>query len=831
MKKKFLPKPIEKKWQKEWEKKNIYSAKDFSKKKKYYTLVEFPYPSGEGLHTGHVRGYTAMDVIARKRRMEGYNVLYPIGWDAFGLPTENYAIKKGIHPSVVTKKNTDTFRRQLKALGFSFDWSREINTTDPQYYKWTQWIFLQLYAHGLAYKKKLYINWCPKDKIGLANEEVIDGACERCGTQVEQKEKEQWLLRITAYAEKLLAGLEKVDYTEAVKTQQKNWIGKSEGTLVQFPLITSQHQSLKDGIEIFTTRVDTIFGCTYVVVNPEHALLQTHRTDIQNWKEVVAYSAQAKHKSELQRNDTSKEKTGVQIQGVCAYNPASKKEIPIFVADYVLATYGTGAIMAVPAHDERDFQFAKKFHLPIIPVISVDAQTVPQDDELYTEEGYVINSGKFTGMKSEKAKEVITEFVHGKTQTQYHLRDWVFSRQHYWGEPIPLVFCAHCAQQIKEGTYTTKEFSQGELLNPGWIAIPEKDLPLTLPKVKKYEPTDSGESPLAAMGKWVNTTCPKCGGGAVRETDTMPNWAGSSWYFLRYLDTKNTKVCADSKKMKYWMPVDWYNGGMEHTTLHLLYSRFWNIFLHDIGAVPVAEPYKKRTSHGMILGEGGIKMSKSRGNVVNPDSVVQAYGADALRVYEMFMGPFTQSIAWDSGSIAGCSRFLNKVWDISLNKTVSRATPSRELLFKLHTTLKKVSEDIETMSFNTAISSLMIFVNSCHDEEAIPQKIWEQFLCVLAPFAPFITEELWSQLGHTKSIHTEAWPHYEEKYLRATTTCIVCQVNGKKRGLIDVPAESEKEAVLKIALENEGFAKYVKDKEVLKIIFVPDKIINLIIKE
>ncbi len=831
MKKKFLPKQIEKKWQKIWEEQNIYRAKDFSKKKKYYALVEFPYPSGEGLHTGHVRGYTAMDIIARKRRMEGHNVLYPIGWDAFGLPTENYAIKKGVHPSVVTKKNTDTFRRQLQALGFSFDWSREINTTDPNYYKWTQWIFLQLYAHGLAYKKRMSINWCPKDKIGLANEEVVDGACERCGTKVEQKEKEQWMLRITAYADKLLAGLENVDYIEAVKLQQKNWIGKSEGAVVMFPVVSAQGQSLKNGIEIFTTRIDTIFGCTYVVVNPDHPILQEYRAHIKNWDEVHAYSMQAKKKSELQRIDATKEKTGVLIQGLSAHNPASKKEVPIFVADYVLAAYGTGAIMAVPAHDERDFQFAKKFHLPILPVVSMDAQTAPQGGDLYTGMGYSINSGKFTGMESEKAKEALTHFVHGVPQTQYHLRDWVFSRQHYWGEPIPLVFCKQCEQKIITKSYRTKEFSQGEISNPGWIALREKDLPLTLPRVKKYEPTHTGESPLAGIEKWVRATCPKCGGEARRETDTMPNWAGSSWYFLRYADSKNTKTFADAKKLKYWTPVDWYNGGMEHTTLHLLYSRFWNIFLYDIGVVPVSEPYKKRTSHGMILGEGGIKMSKSRGNVVNPDSVVQAYGADALRIYEMFMGPFTQSIAWDPGSIAGCSRFLNKVWDISMHRIVPRVKQQSDIQYKLHTTIKKVHEDIETMSFNTAISSLMIFVNACYTQESISRDVWESFLCLLAPFAPFITEELWSQQGHTKSIHTEAWPQHEEKYLRAASVPLVCQINGKKRAVIEVPTGSEKEAVLKIARENEGFAKYVTDKEVLKIIFVPDKIINLIIKE
>ncbi|MFA7201564.1 MAG: leucine--tRNA ligase [Candidatus Paceibacterota bacterium] len=831
MKKKFLPKQIEKKWQKEWESKNIYSAKDFSKKKKYYTLVEFPYPSGDGLHTGHVRGYTAMDIIARKRRMEGYNVLYPIGWDAFGLPTENYAIQKGIHPSVVTKKNTDTFRRQLKALGFSFDWKREVNTTDPEYYKWTQWIFLQLYTHGLAYKKKMYINWCPKDKIGLANEEVVDGACERCGTKVEQKEKEQWLLRITAYADKLLAGLDTVDYIEAAKTQQKNWIGRSEGALVKFPIVTAQKKPLMDGVEVFTTRVDTIFGCTYLVVNPEHPILATHRAYIQNWDEIEAYSIQAKKKSELQRIDTSKEKTGVLIQGIHAHNLANKKEIPIFVSDYVLATYGTGAIMAVPAHDERDFQFAKKFNLPIVSVVSKDAQSRLDKEEMYTGEGFIINSGTFTGMTSKHAKSAIAKFVHGKSQTQYHLRDWVFSRQHYWGEPIPLVFCNACAERIQKGTHTENEFSKGELLNPGWIALSHKDVPVTLPRVRKYEPTHTGESPLAGIKKWVHTTCPKCGAPAFRETDTMPNWAGSSWYFLRYSDPKNKKACADYKKMKYWMSVDWYNGGMEHTTLHLLYSRFWNIFLHDIGVVPVSEPYKKRTSHGMILGEGGIKMSKSRGNVVNPDSVVQIYGADALRVYEMFMGPFTQSIAWDAGSIAGCSRFLNKVWDISTQKIVSRGTPTDTLLLQLHTTIKKVSEDIETMSFNTAISSLMIFINTCYGLDQIPQKVWEQFLRILAPFAPFITEELWSQLGHTKSIHTEPWPSFEKKYLQSTVTSLVCQVNGKKRAVIEIPTGTEKEAAMKIALQNDSFCKYVQGKEVLRSIFVPDKIINIIVKE
>ncbi len=834
---KYLPKQIEKKWQKAWEEKNIYSAKNFSQKKKYYALVEFPYPSGDGLHTGHVRGYTAMDIIARKRRMEGHNVLYPIGWDAFGLPTENYAIQKGLHPTVITKKNTDTFRRQLKSLGFSFDWNREINTTDPQYYRWTQWIFLQLYAHGLAYKQKMFINWCPKDKIGLANEEVVDGACERCGTKVEQREKDQWMLRITAYAEKLLKGLDAVDYIEAIKLQQKNWIGKSEGTRIEFPIhyVAGSSQSPENiganSIEIFTTRVDTIFGCTYVVVNPKHPILDANRALIKNWNAVELYRAQAEKKAGAQRREIEKEKTGVKIEGVCVINPATKKEIPLFVSDYVLAEYGTGAIMAVPAHDERDFSFAKKFNLPIIPVITAHAESTPNADEVYTGEGLVINSGKFIGMESEKAKKVIADFVHGESEVHYHLRDWVFSRQHYWGEPIPLVFCKQCEQRIKGGTFKKGIFSKGELSNPGWIALKDKQLPLELPKVKKYQPTDTGESPLAAMNAWTKTVCPVCKGEAVRETDTMPNWAGSSWYFLRYIDPQNKKALADGKKMKYWMNVDWYNGGMEHTTLHVLYSRFWNNFLYDIGVSPVAEPYKKRTSHGMILGEGGIKMSKSRGNVVNPDGVVQAYGADALRVYEMFMGPFDQSIAWDPGSIAGCSRFLNKVWDISMNKVSARTSASEDLKYKINTTIKKVSEDIESMSFNTAVSTLMIFVNTCYALEEIPKNVWEQCIKLLAPFAPFITEELWHQLGHKKSIHIDMWPRFDEKHLRSAMTPLVCQINGKKRAVVEIPAGTEKEGALKLALQDRGFATYAKDKEVIKIIFVPDKIINLIIKD
>jgi len=818
----FNHQKIEKKWQKIWEKKKIYNAKDFSKKPKFYGLIEFPYPSGKGMHMGHLRSNTAMDIICRKRRMEGYNVLYPMGWDAFGLPTENYAVKAGIHPKIVTKQNTDTFRKQLKSFGFSFDWSREINTTDPKYYKWTQWIFLQLYKHGLAYKKKMPINWCPSCKIGLANEEVIGGACERCGTQTTEKEKEQWLLRITKYADRLLEDLKKVDYSERIKVQQANWIGKSEGAEIEFRI-----QNLEFRIKAFTTRPDTLFGATYLVLAPEHELIANCKLLIANWKEVENYIKKAKNKSEEERLTEVKEKTGIEIKGIKAINPVNKKEIPIFVADYVLGSYGTGAIMAVPAHDQRDFDFAKKFKLPVIKVINPVLMSVANPATkanaaiselaiagLWEGEGEMMNSGKFNGMNSEKAKWEIMKFAGGKKETQYHLRDWIFSRQHYWGEPIPIVFCDKC----------------------GEAPVPEKDLPVKLPEVKNYKPTDTGESPLAAIKNWVNVKCPKCGGSAKRETDTMPNWAGSSWYYLAYAmfgnrksKIKNQKYVWDKKRLKYWTPVDWYNGGMEHTTLHLLYSRFWNKFLFDIGAAPVSEPYKKRTSHGMILGKGGEKMSKSRGNVVEPDSLIKQFGADNVRLYEMFMGPFDQAITWDHNGIAGTTRFISRVLGINENRNFKRGAKNPKLARLISQTVKKVGEDIEKMNFNTAVASLMIFVNEANGEKEIPLEIWEKFLKITAPFAPHISEELWHLLGHKKSIHLEKWPKYDPELIKEENFELIVQINGKVRDKISVSTGISQKEAENIAFTSEKVKMWLKEGKIRKVIFVPNKLINVVV--
>jgi len=818
----FNHQKIEKKWQKIWEKKKIYNAKDFSKKPKFYGLIEFPYPSGKGMHMGHLRSNTAMDIICRKRRMEGYNVLYPMGWDAFGLPTENYAVKAGIHPKIVTKQNTDTFRKQLKSFGFSFDWSREINTTDPKYYKWTQWIFLQLYKHGLAYKKKMPINWCPSCKIGLANEEVIGGACERCGTQTTEKEKEQWLLRITKYADRLLEDLKKVDYSERIKVQQANWIGKSEGAEIEFRI-----QNLEFRIKAFTTRPDTLFGATYLVLAPEHELIANCKLLIANWKEVENYIKKAKNKSEEERLTEVKKKTGIEIKGIKAINPVNKKEIPIFVADYVLGSYGTGAIMAVPAHDQRDFDFAKKFKLPVIKVINPVLMSVANPATkanaaiselaiagLWEGEGEMMNSGKFNGMNSEKAKWEIMKFAGGKKETQYHLRDWIFSRQHYWGEPIPIVFCDKC----------------------GEAPVPEKDLPVKLPEVKNYKPTDTGESPLAAIKNWVNVKCPKCGGSAKRETDTMPNWAGSSWYYLAYAmfgnrksKIKNQKYVWDKKRLKYWTPVDWYNGGMEHTTLHLLYSRFWNKFLFDIGAAPVSEPYKKRTSHGMILGKGGEKMSKSRGNVVEPDSLIKQFGADNIRLYEMFMGPFDQAITWDHNGIAGTTRFISRVLGINENRNFKRGAKNPKLARLISQTVKKVGEDIEKMNFNTAVASLMIFVNEANGEKEIPLEIWEKFLKITAPFAPHISEELWHLLGHKKSIHLEKWPKYDPELIKEENFELIVQINGKVRDKISVSTGISQKEAENIAFTSEKVKMWLKEGKIRKVIFVPNKLINVVV--
>ena len=792
-------KKIEKKWQKEWETKKIYKAKDFDKKKKWYSLVEFPYPSGQGLHVGHVRSYTALDVLSRKRRMEGYNVLYPIGWDAFGLPTENYAVKTGIHPIKVTKQNTDTFRRQLKAMGFSFDWDREINTTDPEYYKWTQWIFLQFFKKGLAYKTATKINWCPSCKIGLANEEVVAGACERCGTKVEEKEKEQWMLKITAYADKLLKGLDSIDYLPEIKRQQENWIGRSEGAEIEFQISNSDFR-----LKVFTTRPDTLHGATYMVVSPEHELISNFQNKISNIKDVLKYADQAKKKTEEERIE-NKEKTGVELKGIKAINPVNNKEIPIFVADYVLSGYGTGAIMAVPAHDSRDFEFAKKFNLPIIVVISKgDGKEVLA--EAYEGDGKLVNSGSCNGMTVDVAKNEVIKKVNGKKKVQYHLRDWVFSRQRYWGEPIPVVKCEKC----------------------GYVAVPEKELPVTLPNIKDYKPRDDGESPLASVTKWVNTKCPKCKGFAKRETDVMPNWAGSSWYFLRYIDPRNKKSFADLKKTKYWTPVDWYNGGMEHVTLHLLYSRFWNQFLFDLGFVPTSEPYKKRTAHGMVLGEGGVKMSKSRGNVINPDDVIKAYGADTLRLYEMFMGPFNQSIAWDSKSIEGVWRFLNRVWVIGQEKKFGTKC-DQKIEQTIEKTVKKVGEDIEKMAYNTAISSMMICINECQTAESISRKEWEKFLKLFAPFAPHTAEELWYKLGNKKTIHCSVWPEFDAKKIIEETFILVIQVNGKTRATIEMNRGVGEATAKEQALQQESISRFIGGATIKKVIFVPNRLINFVI--
>ncbi len=958
---------IEKRWQAEWESSGIYNTK--GKGKKWYSLFEFPYPSGDGLHVGHLRPYIGMDVISRKRRMEGYDVLFPIGWDAFGLPTENYAIKNSISPEVATKKNTDNFRRQFKSFGPSLDWSREIDTTDPNYYKWTQWMFLKFFEQGMAYKAKTYINWCPKDKIGLANEEAAGGVCDRCGGPVEKREKEQWMISITKYADKLLAGLKDVHYIPQAKIQQENWIGRSEGAEINFKMMPEGDPNGFDTIfdnfdspesgggakristfqKIFTTRPDTIFGATYLVFAPEHTFIeQIDKSWIKNWSEVEKYIASVKNRSEEERLAEGKEKTGVELKGIKALNPATKEEIPVFIADYVLPNYGTGAIMAVPAHDERDFAFAKKYKLPIRPVVSrplskingsgallftkrgdlllqkrdqnaptragmiapfggrLDAEDknvlaniereLKEEIELdvnktqfeyigdfeshnfpgkflavfsikdvekaqlvqhegagiaelsvadalsedlvtdftkdilrgiqkpYEEGGTLLNSGKFTGMKTDEARIAMTK-AFGVSKVQYKLRDWVFSRQRYWGEPIPLVYCEQ----------------------DGWVPVPEKELPVTLPKVEKYQPTDTGESPLANMTEWVSTKCPNCKGPAKRETDTMPNWAGSSWYFLRYTDSDNKKEFASKKALKYFMPVDWYNGGMEHTVLHLLYSRFWNMFLYDCGLVPTSEPYQKRTSHGLILAEGGVKMSKSKGNVISPDDIISEYGADALRTYEMFMGPFEQAIAWDKRGILGTVRFLEKVWNIathtvdadssagaserlsSADNRMAGKTTDKELLALLHKTIKKVSADIEAMAFNTAISSLMVFINKCDEYRSIDSKtVWAPFLQLLAPFAPHIAEELWVKIGNKQSIHTSGWPVADEQLLVEDTFELIIQVNGKMRDKVSAPIDLAQADAENLALGRDEVKKWVSGTP-KKVIFVKNRLINFIV--
>ena len=812
---KYNPKKIEQKWQKEWEKQGFYRAKDNSSKEKLFLLVEFPYPSGAGLHVGHCRSYTAFDVIARKQRMQGKNVLYPIGWDAFGLPSENYAIKTGIHPSITTKQSIATFTEQLKAMGFSFDWGREVNTTDPNYYKWTQWIFLKLFEYGLAYKAKIPINWCLSCKIGLANEEVVDGVCERCGGAIEKKEKEQWLIKITKYADRLIDDLKLVDFPERVKAQQINWIGKSRGALVKFPLNESQ-----DFIEVFTTRLDTIFSGTFLILAPEHPFIEKNKVKITNFEEILAYKEKSKKISEIDRENQEREVSGVALEGVFALNPATNEKMPVWIADFVLANYGTGAVFA-DAHDLRDFKMAKKYNLPLKVSILPDdeklAQKVRGLEECYEGEGILFNSKEFDGLTSQEARQAIGDFLKdkglAKEKINYKLRDWVFSRQRYWGEPIPLINCEKC----------------------GWVALKESDLPLELPKIEKYQPTDTGGSPLSAVEKWVNVKCPKCKGPAKRETDVMPNWAGSNWYFLRYCDPKNTKKLADPKKLKYFMPVDWYNGGMEHTTLHLLYSRFIFKFLWDIGAVPKdlgPEPYKKRTSHGMILAEGGVKMSKSKGNVVNPDDVIKQYGADTLRIYEMFMGPFEQAIAWDTNSIKGAYRFLERVYRLKLkmkNEKLKTTIKNGKIEKLLHRTIKKVSEDIEQMKFNTAISTLMECLNIFEKEENIGTEDYLLFITLLSPFAPHLVEELWQQTGKKTSIFQEQWPQYDENLLKEEEVNIIVQINGKVRGKIEADNDvSEKEAK-KLALKDENIIKWFEQKPIKKVVFVKNKLINFVI--
>lgn len=794
---------IEKKWQKIWDDNNTFAAKDDYSLPKFYALVEFPYPSGQGLHVGHPRSYTALDIVARKKRLEGYNVLYPMGWDAFGLPTENYAIKNHIHPSIVTENNVANFKKQLKSLGFSFDWTREINTTDPEYYKWTQWIFLQLYKHGLAYKSKMSVNWCTSCKCVLANEEVVNGVCERCGSEVVHKEKSQWMLKITDYAEKLLDGLDNLDFIDRVKTQQRNWIGRSYGTQLVFKTTSG------DEFEIFTTRADTLFGATYMVMSPEHPLIEKWAEKITNFDEVKAYKEQAAKKSDFERTELSKEKTGVELKGIRAINPVNGKEIPIFISDYVLISYGTGAIMAVPAHDERDYDFAQKFNLPLIEVVSGgDLSKGPYTD---CDSGIMVNSDFLNGLTVEEAKKKIQEWLIdkgiGERKVNYKLRDWVFSRQRYWGEPIPMVYCEKC----------------------GYVPLDESELPLTLPQVDTYEPTDNGESPLAKMTDWVNTTCPNCGGNAKRETDTMPQWAGSSWYFLRYCDPHNKNALASPEALKYWGPVDWYNGGMEHTTLHLLYSRFWHLFLNDIGVVPNAEPYAKRTSHGMILGENGEKMSKSRGNVINPDDIIRDYGADTMRVYEMFIGDFEKAAPWSMSSIKGSKRFLEKVF--SLNEClVAGDSYRKETETEFHKTIKKVSSDIENLKMNTAIASLMSLLNTVTATGSINKAELKDFIIMLNPFAPHITEEMWEIAGFGGMLNEAKWPEFDESKCADSSVEIAVQVNGKIRARINVPADISNDDAIALAKSQGNVAAEIKDKTVIKELYIPKRLVNIVVK-
>ena len=798
-------KVVEKKWQKVWDDNKAFAATDDYSKPKYYALVEFPYPSGQGLHVGHPRPYTALDIVARKRRMQGYNVLYPMGWDAFGLPTENYAIKNKIHPKIVTENNVKRFKEQLHSLGYSFDWDREINTTDPSYYKWTQWIFLKLFKAGIAYKKEMPINWCTSCKVGLANEEVVNGVCERCGAPVVRKVKSEWMLKITDYAEKLIEGLDHVDYIERVKVSQKNWIGKSQGAEVDFSI-----KGKEDKLRVYTTRCDTLFGVTYMVVSPEHPIIDKYKDELKNWDTIAAYRDEASQKSDFERAELAKEKTGVQIEGLTAINPVNGKEIPIWISDYVLMSYGTGAIMAVPAHDERDWEFAKKFNLPLIQVVAKNGEEVDINAAAFTDvaTGVLINSDFLNGLEVKDAKAKMIAFLEekkiGTAKTNYKLRDWVFSRQRYWGEPIPIVHCDKC----------------------GYVPIDESELPLMLPEVESYMPTDNGESPLAAMTDWVNTTCPCCGGPAKRETDTMPQWAGSSWYFLRYTDPHNDEALASKEALKYWMPVDWYNGGMEHTTLHLLYSRFWHKFLYDQGVVPCPEPYQKRTSHGMILGENGEKMSKSRGNVVNPDDIVREYGADTLRTYEMFIGAFDLSASWSEDGVKGCRRFLERIWKLQDIMTNEEGYSS-DLETKMHQTIKKVSSDYENLKYNTAIAAMMALLNDFTKKGSITKGEYKTLLILLNPVAPHITEELWQIIGGSGYVYEQTWPEYEEAKTVENTVEIAVQINGKTKGTLAIGRDDAKEDVIAKAKES------IADKltgNIVKEIYVPGRIVNIVMK-
>ncbi|EGS32320.1 leucine--tRNA ligase [Finegoldia magna SY403409CC001050417] len=800
---KYNPNSIEKKWQKYWEENKTFKTSDDKSKKRFYALVEFPYPSGQGLHVGHPRPYTALDIVSRKRRMQGYNVLYPMGWDAFGLPTENFAIKNKIRPEVVTENNIKNFKRQMQSIGFSFDWDREINTTDPDYYKWTQWIFIQMFKKGLAYKKEMPINWCPSCKTGLANEEVINGHCERCGGQVVRKVKNQWMLKITEYADRLIDDLKDVDYFDRIKSQQINWIGRSYGAEINFAV-----KEVDEKITVFTTRADTIFGATYMVISVDHPLIEKYSDRIKNIDEIRSYRSEVAKKSELERTDLSKEKTGYKIDGLTAINPLTNKEIPVYVSDYVLMTYGTGAIMAVPAHDDRDYEFAKKFNIDMIPVI--EGSDIENCAFTETNEGNLINSGFLNGLTVDEAKEKMYEYIEekeiGHKKTNYKLRDWVFSRQRYWGEPIPLVYCEHC----------------------GWVPLDEKDLPLVLPKVDNYEPTDNGESPLSKIDDFVHTKCPKCGRDAVRETDTMPQWAGSSWYYLRYTDPHNDEAIASKENLDYYTPVDWYNGGMEHTTLHLLYSRFWHKFLYDIGVVPTKEPYMKRTSHGMILGDNNEKMSKSRGNVVNPDDIVRDFGADTLRCYEMFIGDFEKSAPWSENGVKGCRKFLDKVW--RTQELVDGDSNFKKMETLIHQTIKKVSEDYENLKFNTAIAQLMTLLNEFNNLDKISKEQYKIFLILLNPVCPHITEEIWQRMGYEGYVHESSWPEYDESKTILDVIELPIQVNGKLRATVEINREASEDEVYEKAVKDDVVAKYLEGKNVVKKIYVKGRIFNIIVK-